>query len=63
MADDLKALFEGPPEVMLFILQLAMWAAKGDREHGMELIYQDDEVMLFRRKTPFSEQLKAKGTR
>jgi hypothetical protein len=37
---------------------LLLWAADGCEKYELELAYQDDEVMLFRRKVPLSEQLK-----
>ena len=45
----LKAL---PYERFLALLQLAGWAVDGCKEHGLEMVYQDAELILFRRKKP-----------
>lgn len=37
-------------------LKLAIWMAEG-QEHHLELAYHDDELVVFRRKVLFSEQL------
>jgi hypothetical protein len=47
------------PEAFGEVMKLVIWAVKGCDEHDLELAYQDDEVMLFRRKVPFSAKLKS----
>ena len=59
--DDLGRLFkEIKLTAIVYLISLAMWAVKGCEEHGMELVYQDDELMVFRRKVKLSELGKEK---
>jgi hypothetical protein len=52
---EFKALFDGMgPKAFAALVKMAVWAADAE-QHGLELAYQDDELMLFRRKVPLTK--------
>lgn len=61
MPDDFKEIFDKiSPKDFIVLFKLSMWAAMAD-EHGLELVYLDDELMTFKRKVSLSQTLKING--
>lgn len=51
---DRKLIAGLPLPVFINIIKLAIWADKAE-EHGMELAYQDNELLVFRRKVALDD--------
>lgn len=50
-----EAIKELPPHVFISVVKVAMWAAKGCEEHGLEVAYHDEDVIMFRRTRPLTQ--------
>lgn len=45
------------PHGLAWILRTAVWVAEAERDHGLELAYYDNELLVFRWAVPPGEQI------